>query len=285
MAEVALIAGLASAGASIFGGYSKMKEGKEADKIAGVNAGNLLDEGEAAYGIAKYNAAVQRQEGQSARDIALYNALVTKNDGDVAKATAEFKAMQLQRAAGEERAAGQISAREKRYDMQRVLSTQRARAAASGTGGISSAGVLDIMGDTIERGEYLAQLESYGGEVRARGKLDQAAAAKAAGEAARMRAMAAAYGIEMEGNAAFARGENAAGLSLLQGEAARKKAASAAEVARMQGKAAKTAGKNAMWGSILEGGGKALTAGASYFGGGTGGYDPLWRNTATTRFR
>ena len=285
MAEVALISALASGGSAIWGGISKKKEGDAANEIAGLNARNLLEEGEAGYGIAQYNAAVQRQEGKAAKDIALYNALVTKNDGDVAKAAAEFQAMQLRRAAGEERAAGQIAAREKRGDMERVLSTQRARAASSGAGGIGTAGVMDIMGDTFERGEYLAQLESFGGETRARGKLDQATAAQAAGEAARRRAIAAAYGMELEGEAALSRGENAAGLSMLQGDALRKKAQSAADVARMQGAAAKKAGKNAMWGSILEGGGKIGTAGYNYYGTGGTGYDPKWGNTTVTRYK
>lgn len=230
MAEIALIAGLAQAGASIYGGYSKMQEGSAANDIAGINARNL------------------RLEGDSAYSIALYNSLLTKHDGDAAKAAADFQAMQLDRGASEERAAGQIAAREKRADMERVISTQRARAASSGAGGISTTGVLDIIGDTVERGEYLAGIETYSGETRARGKLDQAAAARAQGEAARARAIAAAYGIELEG------------------EAARKKAYSGAEVSLMQGKAAKKAGKNAMWGSILEGGGKALTAGKNYYG-------------------
>jgi hypothetical protein len=249
MAEIALVAGLASGAASIFGGFSKKKEGDAANDIAMENAGNL------------------RMEGDKAREIALYNSLITKHDGDVAKASAELQAMQLQRAAGEERAVGQIAAKEKRGDMERTLSTQRARAASSGAGGVGTAGVMDIMGDTIERGEYLAGLEMFGGETRARGKLDQATAAQASGEAARRRAIAAAYGIELEG------------------DAARSRAYSAARVQEMQGKAAKKAGNNAMRQSILEGGSKALTAGAGYFGGGTGGYDPKWKNTTVTRYR
>ena len=235
MAEVALVAGLAQGASSIFGGLSKSKEGKEADAIARVNARNLIEEGDSLWNISRYNADITRRSG-------------------------EFEGAQLERAAGEERAASQVAAREKRMELDRALSTQRARAASGGAGGIGTTGVLDIMGDTIERGEYLAGHELFGGETRARGRLDQAASARA-------KALAAAYGIELEG------------------DAARKKAAHAAEVARMQGAAAKKAGKNAMWGSILEGGGKALTAGAGYFGGGTGGYDPRWGNTTVTKFR
>lgn len=210
MAEIALIAGLASAGASIFGGYSKMQEGKEAKNIAGVNAANLRMEGDAVERIARYNA-------------------------DVARKSGEFDAMQLERAAGEEQVAAQIAAREKRGDLARVVSSQRALAAAGGAGGVETAGVLDLIGDTTARGEYLADLETFGGETRARGRLNQAASARA-------RAIAAAYGLELEG------------------ESAKKRAYSGAEVALMQGKAAKKAGKNAMWGSILEGAGKGMTA-------------------------
>ena len=250
MAEIALIAGVAGAASSIFGGISKKKEGDAANEIALENAGNL------------------RMEGDKSREIALYNSLITKHDGDVAKASAEFQAMQLERGASEERSAASIARREKDLDLKRTLSSQRARAASSGAGGVGSAGVMDIMGDTIERGEYLADLETFGGETRARGKLDQAAAAKASGEAARARAFAAAYGLELEG------------------DAMRSKAYNAARVSEMQGKAAKKQGKNAMIGSILEGVGSFGKAFANFGGGGTtGGYDPAWGNTTTTRFR
>ena len=201
MAEVAAIAGLASAGATIFGGFSK-------NKTAGMNADNLREEGDMARRIYDYNAEMARQTG-------------------------EFEGAQLDRAAIEERIAGQFAAREKQLDLDRVLSAQRARAASGGAGGVGTAGVLDIMGDTYERGKYLKDIETYNAETKARGRMDQAAMARA-------KAIAAAHGLE------------------LQGEAAQKKAYSAADVTKKEG-------KNSMFGSILEGGSKALTAGYNYY--------------------
>ena len=145
MAEIALIAGLAAGAGTIYSGFSKQKEGEDANRIS------------------------------------LYNAEVTRQEGEAAQSAAEFQAKQLERAATEERMGGQISAREKRDQMERVLSTQRARAAAGGAGGMETPGVLDIMGDTVERGEYLAGLETMSAEMKARGRLNQAAAARVSG--------------------------------------------------------------------------------------------------------
>ena len=283
MAEVALIAAAAAgAGASIFKGWNAKGEGEEANKIAGINAGNLRMEGDTAYRIGEYNAGVQRMEGKTARDIARYNALLTKHDGDAAKASAEFQAMQLDRGANEELAAGYMGAREKRGELDRVVSTQRARAAGSGAGGMETEGVLALVGKTMERGEYLAQLESFGGKTRAAGKMDQAAAARASGEAAQLRAHAAAHGINLEAESAFAHGENAASLSMLQADAMRKKLYSQAKVQEMEGKSRKRQGNNNFIGSILEGVGSfgKVAAGMIPTGGGGGGGDP-WNTTVT----
>lgn len=225
MAEVALIASMATAAGTVYSGFSKWGEGDDANRISLLNASNLRSEADTAKAIADYNAENARRQG-------------------------EFQAKQLERAAGEERRGGQIAAAEKRMDAERVLSSQRARAASSGAGGVGSAGVLDLMGDTAERGEYLAQLESYGGETKARGRLDQAAAARA-------QALAAAYGIEYEG------------------EAARRRGYSQAQVSEMEGSAKKKAGRNAFIGSLLSAAG---TAGKGY-------YDYAYPSSARVPFR
>lgn len=240
MADFGLIAGLAGAGAQIFGGFAKQQQGNTAYDIANVNAANL------------------RTEGDTTEQIAKFNALVAENDGDVAKASAEFQAMQQERAAAEARQQGSINVAEKETQLNQVLSQQRARAAASGAGGGGTAGVMDIMGDTFQRGKYLESIDTYNAETQARGSLDQAAAARAQGEAARARAYATAYGIDLEG------------------QAARTKAYNAALVAQMQGKAAKTQGTNALIGGILEGIGTGGKAAYNYWGTGAGGYDPNW---------
>jgi hypothetical protein len=112
--------------------------------------------------------------GYSANKAAKTNAALAQQEG-------EFTARQLERQAVDERRAGQVAAQEKRLDLARLVSQQRAIAAASGAGGVGTPTVADLMSDAIARGEYLAQTESYIGESRARGRLDQASAARAKG--------------------------------------------------------------------------------------------------------
>jgi hypothetical protein len=104
--------------------------------------------------------------------------------GVSAKKAGEYEAGGLERAANEERVAGQRAAMEKRREAEYVSSAQRAKAAASGSSITGSATIMDIFGDTAQRGEYLAQVEAYGGESRARGRLDQAKASRFKGKAA-----------------------------------------------------------------------------------------------------
>lgn len=137
----------------------------------GVQIGGSLYRGYAAKQAGDYNANLARQEGS-------------------------FTAAQLQRQATEERIAGQRAAFERQHDINKVVASQRAIAAASGAGGLETPGLMDIMGDTIARGEYLKAVDMYGGEQRARGREDQAAAAIAKGNNA-----ASMY--EVQGNNAF----------------------------------------------------------------------------------
>jgi hypothetical protein len=100
--------------------------------------------------------------------------------GMAAQEAGAYNAQGLERQAAEERAAAGRAAGERRLEMERVLSRQRAIAAASGAGGGPS--LLDIVGDTVERGEYRAQGERYLGESRARNLTDRANLARWEGE-------------------------------------------------------------------------------------------------------
>jgi hypothetical protein len=103
--------------------------------------------------------------------------------GKAQQAALNFEAKQREAKAKEERAAGQREMLEKRAETERVLSRQAALAAASGAG-VETPTVLDIYEETASRGRYLENVAQYGGESRARGQLDQAAAARMRGKAA-----------------------------------------------------------------------------------------------------
>lgn len=95
--------------------------------------------------------------------------------GRAQQAALNFEAEQHKRQAAEERAASQRDALEKRRESQLAQSRQIAVAGASGAGVVNPS-ILDIYGETAQEGEYNAQAALYGGESRARGQLDQAAA-------------------------------------------------------------------------------------------------------------
>lgn len=96
--------------------------------------------------------------------------------GIAADRAGKYNAAALERQAVEERAAAQRTALDRRAETERVISKQVAGAAASGAGFGPS--LLDVIGDTAQRGEYLAQGDMYQGETRARGLKDRAAIAK-----------------------------------------------------------------------------------------------------------
>jgi hypothetical protein len=108
--------------------------------------------------------------------------------GKAQQAALNFEAEQHKRQAAEERAASQREAIEKRHEGALAMSRQLAIAGASGAGVVNPS-ILDIYGETAQAGEYNAQTALYGGESRARGQLDQAAAAKFKGKAARQGSM------------------------------------------------------------------------------------------------
>lgn len=99
--------------------------------------------------------------------------------GMAAKKAADSEAKQYMAKAAEEKAAGSIAAYEKGKETDRLVSKQTAVGAASGAGGI---GLMDIIADTKERGDYLRDMELAGGENRSRGMADKAAAAKVKGK-------------------------------------------------------------------------------------------------------
>lgn len=107
----------------------------------------------------------------------------TIQQGRAQKAAYNYQAEMDKRKGQEELAASQREAIDKRGEGDRLMSRQRAVAAASG-GGVVNPTILDIFGDTAQQAEYNAQAQLYGGESRRRGALDQAALAKAKGQAA-----------------------------------------------------------------------------------------------------
>lgn len=125
--------------------------------------------------------------------------------GKAQQAALNYEAGVDERKAGEERAASQRAAIEKRSETDRMMSRQKALAAAGGAGVVNPS-ILDIYGETAQQGEYNAQTELYGGESRARGQLDQAALARAKGKAA------------VKGATLTALGQGAAGVSSAAGK-------------------------------------------------------------------
>jgi hypothetical protein len=103
--------------------------------------------------------------------------------GKAQQAALNFEAKQHERQAAEERAASQREALEKRHEAKIAMSRQVAIAGASGAGVVNPS-ILDIYSETAQEGEYNAQTALYGGESRARGQLDSAAAARFKGKAA-----------------------------------------------------------------------------------------------------
>lgn len=110
-------------------------------------------------------------------------AMGSLHEGRAKQAALNFEAQQHDRQAAEERAASQREALEKRHEGALAMSRQLAVAGASGAGVVNPS-ILDIYGETAQRGEYNAQTALYGGESRARGQMDEATAARFKGKAA-----------------------------------------------------------------------------------------------------
>jgi hypothetical protein len=103
--------------------------------------------------------------------------------GIVQQQALEFRAKQQEIAANQARAEAQRAAFEKRREGRLLTSKLVARAAASG-GAVDDPGTLDLAGDIGARAEYMATLEAFKGENKARGHEDAAAADRYAGMAA-----------------------------------------------------------------------------------------------------
>src|SRR3990167_5020679 len=87
----------------------------------------------------------------------------------------QWEAKQLEQQARQEEGAAAVAARERRHDAELVQSTQLARAAYSG-GGVTNPTILNLMADTAQRGEFLAQTELAQGKMGAAARRHQGAA-------------------------------------------------------------------------------------------------------------
>ena len=99
--------------------------------------------------------------------------------GIAGKQAADMEAKQYMAKAAEEKAAGSIAAYEKGKETDKLVSRQVAVGASGGAGGI---GLLDIIAETKERGDYLRDMELASAENRSRGMVDKAKAAKVKGK-------------------------------------------------------------------------------------------------------
>jgi hypothetical protein len=106
------------------------------------------------------------------------------HSGKAQQAALNFEAKQHEKQAAEERAAAQREAEEKKHEG-KLLQSRQIALAASGGAGVVNPSILDIYSETAEESDLNARAVQYGGESRARGQLDQAAAARAKGKAAR----------------------------------------------------------------------------------------------------
>lgn len=126
--------------------------------------------------------------GQLALPLMIVGTLVqaagTIAQGNAANAQAKYEAKQLEQRAGQERAAAQREAIEKRRRSTLIQSRQQALAAASGAGATDPT-VVDLIADTEAEGEYQALGQLFLGEERARGAEGQAAARRMEGRLAK----------------------------------------------------------------------------------------------------
>lgn len=111
--------------------------------------------------------------GAAAADAGNAQALAQRQGAADNAAALEFKATQEDQAAQESRAAAQRQALEKTHNARLLLSTLQARAAASGAGA-ADPGVQTIAGRIAGRGAYEALTDTYNGDNRALGLIDQA---------------------------------------------------------------------------------------------------------------
>lgn len=113
------------------------------------------------------------------------SAVGTIAGGEAQAQAAEFRARQAEKQAQEERAAGQREMFKERRREELTQSRLQAVSAASG-GGTTDPTVVGLASDIAQEGEQQALMQFALGENRARGREDQAAAARASGQAARV---------------------------------------------------------------------------------------------------
>jgi len=105
--------------------------------------------------------------------------------GQAAKKQANFEADQAQKAGAEKLAASTRQAEDTRRKTNILMSNEKAAAAADG-GGTTNPTILDIIGDTAGRGEFLANSDIYDGQAAQSSAKDQASIARARGKNAQM---------------------------------------------------------------------------------------------------
>lgn len=127
--------------------------------------------------------------------------------GKTAQKVANYEAEGMRRQGTEEFAAAQRTAMERRRETDLLTSRQIALGAASGSA-VNSPGLLDIIGDTEQRGRYREDAERYVGEQRRAGLNDKANMRVVEGQAARSRGSNAFVGSILEGFSGFATGMN-----------------------------------------------------------------------------
>ena len=101
--------------------------------------------------------------------------------GFAAKSAGEFEAKQYESNAADAKAAAQRARFEETTKTAKVLGKQKAIAAASGAA-VASPTVYDIMDETAQRGEYLAEVETYKGDAKAEDLRNKASAARMKGK-------------------------------------------------------------------------------------------------------
>lgn len=127
--------------------------------------------------------------------------------GKAAKREAEFAAMQEQRKGAETLAASTRQQEERRMETSRLISKQKSIAAADGGGSVNPT-ILDVIGDTAARGEYLAKSDLYNGANAAAGMMDQASVYKAKGKNAQAASWIEAVGTGASGGYKFGQSRN-----------------------------------------------------------------------------
>lgn len=122
--------------------------------------------------------------------------------GQAAKKQANFEADQARKSGAEKLAASTRQAEDTRRKTNVLISNQKAAAAADG-GGVNNPTILDIIGDTAGRGEFLANSDIYEGQAAQANGLDQASVAKARGRNAQIGSYFDAAGTALKGGKSF----------------------------------------------------------------------------------